>query len=32
METFYMYQMNPKEFVYNSAYSVELSYIAGLSL
>ena len=29
---FYMSQMNPNEFVRNTAYSVQLPYIAGLSL
>ena len=29
---FYMSQMNPKEFVHNTAYSVQLPYIAGHSL
>ena len=29
---FYMSQMNPKEFVHNTAYLVKLTYIAGLSL
>ena len=29
---FYMSQMNPKEFVHNTAYSVYIPYIAGLSL
>ena len=29
---FYMSKMNPKEFVPNTAYSVQLPYIAGLSL
>ena len=29
IETFYMSQMNPKEFVHNTAYSVQLPYIAG---
>ena len=29
---FYMSQMNPKEFVHNTAYSVQLPYIDGLSL
>jgi len=29
---FYMSQMNPKEFVHNTAYSVQLPNIAGLSL
>ena len=29
---FYMSQMNPKEFVHNTAYSVQLLYKAGLSL
>jgi len=29
---FYMSQMNPSEFVPNTAYSVQLPYIAGLSL
>ena len=28
----YMSQMNPKEFVHDTAYSVQLPYIAGLSL
>ena len=32
VETFNMFQMNPKEFVHNTAYSVQLPYIAGLSL
>ena len=31
-ETFYMSQINPKEFVHNTAYSVQLTYIAGHSL
>ena len=29
---FYMSQMNPKGFVHNTAYSVQLPYKAGLSL
>ena len=29
---FYMSQMNPEEFVHNTAYSVQLPYIAGHSL
>ena len=29
---FYRSQMNPKEFVHNTAYSVQLPYIAGQSL
>ena len=29
---FYMSQTNPEEFVYNTAYSVQLPYKAGLSL
>ena len=32
LETFYMSQMNPKEFVHNNAYSVKPLYIAGHSL
>ena len=32
VETFYMFQKNPKEFVHNAAYSVQLPYIAGHSL
>ena len=28
----YMSQMNPKEFVHNTAYSVQLPYITGLSV
>ncbi len=32
VETFYMSQMNPRKFVHNTAYSVLLPYIAGLSL
>ena len=29
---FHMSQMNPEEFVHNTAYSFQLLYIAGLSL
>ena len=29
---FYMFQMYPKEFVHNTAYSVQLPNIAGLAL
>jgi len=29
---FHMSQMNPEEFVHNTAYSVQLPYIAGHSL
>ena len=32
VEQVYMSQMNPKEFVQNTAYSVQLPYIAGHSL
>ena len=32
VETFFMSQMNPNEFVHNTAYSVQLAYIAGHSL
>ena len=32
LKKFDMSQMNPKEFVHNTAYSVQLPYIAGLSL
>ena len=32
VETFYMSQINPKEVVPNTAYSVQLSNIAGYSL
>ena len=32
VETFYMSEMNPKECVHNTAYSVQLPYIAGHSL
>ena len=31
-KSFLMSQMNPKEFVHNTAYSGELPYIAGLPL
>ena len=32
VEMFYMSEMNPKEFIHNAAYSVQLPYIAGHSL
>ena len=32
VETFYMSQTKPKEFVHNTGYSVQLHYVAGLSL
>ena len=32
LKKFYMPQMNPKEFVHKTAYSVQLPYIAGHSL
>ena len=32
LQIFKKFQMNPKEFVHNTAYSVQLTYIAGLSL
>ena len=32
VETFYISQMNPKDFVHNTAYSVQPPYIAGHSL
>ena len=32
VETFYMSQIKPKEFVHKTAYSVQLPYIAGHSL